>query len=144
MDRAKKNWDKIPSLEGLEVEWDYQPDSALGKRTHVRMTTRSLASLINMHTIPIKIATIEQTFTARLHDLGVGGVAINSKQELQVRQPIKIGFYLGKKKIISQAEVRWVKKFSTSYRIGLMFVNLKEESEKYIAGLYSSKKIAHY
>ncbi len=144
MDKKKPSWDNVPSLEGLTVDWEFKPESDLGKRNHVRLSAETITTLVEMKKIPIKVATVSQTFTARLHDLGVGGIAIDSRFQLKIKQPVKVGFYLGGKKIIAKATVRWVKQHQSNYRAGIMFFNLNEDSTHYIAGLYAAKKMNKY
>ena len=41
----KRNGDDTPSLEGLSVDWEHQPESAKDRRASVRMNIKALAKL---------------------------------------------------------------------------------------------------
>ncbi len=141
MTDEKKKWDDIPSLEGLEIDWEFKPENPLGKRSYERMKNSEVASLFKMKEIPVQVATGKKQFKGRLYDICEGGLAIDAKTELVVKQPVKVGFFLGRKKIISRATVRWTKKIHVGFRIGVMFVKMSQEDSDYIAGVYASKKI---
>ena len=34
----KQSWEDIPSLDGLEIDWDFKVESPMGKRAHSRLT----------------------------------------------------------------------------------------------------------
>ena len=42
MTKEKQGWDNIPSLEGLSVDWEYEPENAMGKRAKDRMVAKDL------------------------------------------------------------------------------------------------------
>ncbi len=148
MTKEKKDWDDIPSLEGLEVEWDFEPGNPHGKRAFERMKGEELAPLFKMQeipvevsaNIPVRVATAKAQFQGIVFDICQGGLGIDSVPELFENQVVKVGFFLGKKKIISKAVVKWAVKKDTFYRSGLMFVELDQEANDFIAGVYASKQ----
>ncbi len=58
---------------------------------------------------------------------------------LNREQPVKIGLFLGNKKVISRALVRNTSEVEGKYRTGLEFVDLEKNLEDYIVGLNTAK-----
>ncbi len=142
----KKQWSDIPSLEGLEMEWDYQPRNADGKRAFQRMTTKDLGQMFGDRPIEVRVATTTATVSGSLRDLCEGGLAVNLGTRLDERQNIKVGLLLGSEKIIASAQVRHVRHEQRSdreYTAGLMFIGLEPATRRYIAGVYASKVLRH-
>ena len=139
----KKQWDDIPSLEGLQVDWQYQPENPLGKRSFVRMSDRELLKMFDGQHIPVKIATTKTNFIGSLLDICEGGLAVNLPVALAENQAIRVGFHLGMKKIISRAQVRYIRQCGQGYITGIMFVHLDTESREFIAGIYASRVLKH-
>lgn len=84
----KKKWDDIPSLAGLEMDWEFQPASPHGKRVHARMDEKELARLFDGQRVLVKVATAETTFTGSLHDICEGGLAVKLDCRLAENQAI--------------------------------------------------------
>lgn len=142
----KKQWSDIPSLEGLEMEWDYQPRNADGKRAFQRLTTKDLAQMFGDRPIEVRVATTAATVSGSLRDLCEGGLAVTLGTRLDERQNIKVGLLLGSEKIIASAQVRHVRHEQRSdheYTAGLMFIGLESATRRYIAGVYASKVLRH-
>ena len=139
----KKQWSDIPSLEGLEMEWDYQPRNADGKRAFQRMTTKDLAQMFGDRPIEVRVATTTATVSGSLRDLCEGGLAVDLGTRLDERQNIKVGLLLGSEKIIASAQVRHVQRRDREYTAGLMFIGLEPATRRYIAGVYASKVLRH-
>ena len=135
----KKNWDDIPSLEGLDVDWEYKPVSPLGKRAFVRIKMENISTMFEAREILVKIATSEKTYTGRLLDISEGGLSLCLPALLEINRPVKVGFFLGTMKIISKAQVRHAQKNGDGYTTGVKFVDLNEEVAQYIRGLYASQ-----
>lgn len=141
----KKNWADIPSLEGLAMDWDYQPTSALGQRAYARLGVEDLMHLFNQPRILVKVATMAGNQTGALHDISEGGLAVDlATARLDRDQPLKVGLVLGKETIISRALVRHVQQHDQSSTAGVMFVGLGGESRNYLASLYSSKVLKQH
>ncbi len=138
---TKKSWDDIPTLEGLEVDWKFESVNPLGKRSHARMKSNDVTFLIEDKNIPIKIVTTRGQLSGFMHDLSEGGVGIDLNIKLLSNQTVKVGFVLGRMRIICKAIVKWVRAWEDGFRIGVMFVNLKHQDSEYISGLYSAQKI---
>jgi hypothetical protein len=132
-------WEEIPSLEGLMVDWDYEPENALGKRKWSRLQTTDLRSSLDAKDIPIKVVTKNINKNGSVIDISIGGLAIILDTRLAVGQLARIGLYLGRQKVISRVIVRNVSPLKGTYRIGMEFVELEEENIAYIAGLISSQ-----
>lgn len=143
MEKKTTSWDDIPSLEGLGVEWEYKPETSLGKRAFVRINVDDLTGLFEVKAIFVKIATTQNTYTGRLLDVSKAGLSLSLPVRLEVNQPIKVGFILGKEKIIAKASVRHVRAADGLFATGIQFVDLNEESAQYLGGLYASKILHH-
>lgn len=139
MGKEKSAWDQIPSLEGLEVDWQYEPENPLGKRAWLRLVDRELLGILGVKRIPLKIAAKNFEETGVLLDVGEGGCCALLKNPLAVGQPVKLGFILGKEKVISKATVKNVSDLPGGFRIGVAFVDLDEAMRRQIAELMSSK-----
>lgn len=135
----KKSWDDIPSLQGLDVDWEYKPASSLGKRTFIRMKVDDISALFETREIFVKIATSENIYTGRILDISEGGISLCLDALLEENRPVKVGFFLGTMKIISKAMVRHTQKKGTMYTTGIKFIDLNQECAEYIGGIYASK-----
>jgi hypothetical protein len=139
MGKEKSKWDDIPSLEGLEVDWEYVPENPLGKRIWMRMADHDLLAVLGVKRIPIKIVAKNFEETGYVLDLSQAGLAVLLNAQLAVGQAVKLGFILGQHKVISKAVVRNVRNLEGKLRIGLEFVELAKESETFVTGLISAK-----
>ncbi len=145
MTKEKTNWDSIPSLEGLKVDWEYEPENALGKRVRDRMAAKELHVLFGVKNIPIKVVSKKYDEKGYLLDISNGGGAILLNKGLAEGQLVKIGFFLGKQKIVERAVVRNIVLTKTGkYRTGIEFVELSEDSDVYIGSLISARGYTEY
>ena len=136
---VRKTWDDIPSLGELHIDWGYKPANPLGKRKHARMSSKDVASLFGIEKIKARVATGKQTVDGLLSDICAGGMALILNTELAVNQNVKIGFYLGKQKIISKAVVRQTAPTRRNFKVGFQFQDIAEEDSRYIDNLYATK-----
>ncbi len=141
MTDSKKNWDDIPSLDNLQMDWDYEADNPLGKRTHVRMPIQDIAGMLKENSVAVKVATQDFSAIGRLEDISQGGIGLNMKTELSQEQAVKVGFFLGGRKIIANARVKHIKPVAGGYRTGFQFVNLNQDDSEYIGSIYVSKTL---
>lgn len=139
----KKNWDDIPSLDGLGMDWDYQPENPLGKRAATRMQNIDLSRLFEVRSILVKVVSAEISMTGILLDISEKGIGVHLQEKLSEHQPVKIGLFLGTEKIISRGEVVHVRAEDGQYATGIRFVDLDEAAKRYIVGLYASKVLKH-
>ena len=139
MAKDKPDWDSIPSLEGLSVDWQYEPENPLGKRAWLRIVDRELLEILGVTRIPLKVAARGFEESGLLLDVGQGGCSALLKSALSEGQAVKVGFFLGREKVISKAIVRNVAPLEGSHRTGLAFVDLDKASREYIVGLASAK-----
>lgn len=139
MAKEKSGWDQIPSLEGLEVDWQYEPENPLGKRAWLRIVNNELHAILGVKNIPVKVASKNFEETGYLLDIAQGGIAALLKTKLAEGQLLKVGFFLGKQKVISRAIVRNAMSLEGRFRAGIEFVELDKELQGYIAGIISSK-----
>jgi hypothetical protein len=135
----KVNWDDIPSLEGLEVDWQFEPENPLGRREWVRIVKNDLHPLLEVKNIPVKVVSRNFDEKGYLIDIAKNGMAVLLKTQLVVNQQVKIGFFLGKHKVLSRAVIRNIFDEKGRFRTGMEFVDLNKEYESFIVGLISSK-----
>ena len=139
MTEQKAGWDDIPSIEGLEVDWNYKPESLLGKRAWNRMTERDLLPLFDVQSMPVQVAAKNFDGLGSLVDIGQSGIAVLLDTKLAVSEQVKIGLFFGKQKVMSRAVIRNVGDGKGKHRIGMEFMDFKKEYESFIAGLVSTK-----
>lgn len=139
MAKEKSSWDDIPSLDGLGVDWEYEAENPLGKRAWARIANRELYSLLDVKSIPTKVVSTDFDKTGQLLDISKNGLAVLLPAQLSDGQRVKIGFFLGKHKVISRAVVRNILTMEGKFRIGMEFVGLDKDSEAYIVSLGSAK-----
>lgn len=137
------SWDDIPSLDGGGVDWEYKPQAAADKRRYIRLNSGSLFQLFELQEISVRLATTKQTYDGTLIDISQGGLALNLPAELTLNLPVKVGFFLGREKIVSRGLVRHTKKDNKHYLTGIEFVDLAPTSLEFLASLYSSKVLYH-
>jgi hypothetical protein len=139
MAKGKTGWDKIPSLQGLEVDWQYEPDNPLGKRAWLRIADKELHGILGVKSIPVKVASTGFEETGYLLNIAQGGLAVLMKTMLAEGQLLKVGLFLGKQKIVTRAIVRNTREVEGRFSAGIEFVELDKDSAMYIAGVVSSK-----
>jgi len=139
MAEKKPSWDDIPSLEGFEVDWDYEPKNPMGKRAHIRMKDTELYPVLNVNTIPVKVAANDFEEKGYMEDLTPAGMAVTLPSMLAEGKPVMVGFFLGEQKIVSKAIVKNVREVEGKYITGFVFENLNEDYANFIAGLFASK-----
>ena len=139
MGHDKPNWEDIPSLDGLEIDWGFEPESKEGKRSYSRLTMSDISLLFKKKDIPVKLVSEKGQCVAFLVDVSQGGICLRTKEvDVQDSQLVKLGFFLGNQKVISKGRVKHVRKENEWKILGIEFVGLTGESYHYIAGLYSS------
>ena len=141
MSENKKDWDDIPSLEGLQMDWDYSGNDRLGKRKFERLTFGDVSEIFELKAVPVRVATAGYTLDGTLSDISGGGIAVTLKKPIEAGTKAKIGFFLGRRKIISRVVVRQVAELSDGFRVGFQFQDIAEEDSTYINGLYSTKML---
>jgi hypothetical protein len=137
------SWDDIPTLDGVGVDWAYKPQTTLDKRAFIRLDMRAISQLMAAHSIVVRLVTVKNTYESTLVDISQGGLAVHLFAELTINQPVKVGLFLGKEKIISRGMVRHVKPERNHSIVCIQFIDLAQESVEYIAGLYAAKVLYH-
>jgi hypothetical protein len=135
----KMSWDDIPSLDRLEMDWEYKPESAFDKRSFIRLKQADLLGLFEVKEIVVKVSTVKKIYTGNLFDISVGGLSVSLSERLEENLPLKVGFFLGRVRIVSRALVRHTCKSGEQHQTGIMFVGLDKHSSEFIAELYASK-----
>jgi hypothetical protein len=143
MSEEKSNWDDIPSLEGLKIDWDFEPTNPDGKRAYVRLTSDDLLPLIEGEKdIRVTVATKSNQFTALLVNVSQGGLRLKAKSpDLKMSQLVKVGLFIGRRKLISKGRVKYISDENEFILIGIEFVGLPEDMNEYLAGMYYSVKL---
>jgi len=139
----KVNWDSIPSLEGLEIDWEYGKNNVQDQRAYVRLNLDDMGQLFAVSEVNVKIATMQQVHNGVLLDISTGGAAIRLAKPLEVKQPVKIGFVLSSVRVVSKGQVRHVRPLEGGYKIGVQFIDLDLAAQDFISGLYASKVFRH-
>lgn len=139
MDDKITSWDNIPSLEDLEFDWECQPDESFFQRGFVRMDDTELEFLLEVREVYARISTRHFLAKGKILDLSQGGTALLATRSIKIGEPVYIGFYLGKKKITTKAIVRNCADISKGFRLGIEFIDLKEDYYNYIENLYYTK-----
>jgi hypothetical protein len=142
MSEKKKDWDEIPSLEGLQMDWDYSGNDSLGNRRYERLTFGDVTEIFEVKAVPVRVATPELTIDGTLSDISGGGVAVILKKSFEAGQQAKIGFFLGRRKIISRVVARQTTQIQNGFRIGFEFKDISEADATYINGLYATKMLS--
>ncbi|NLX19034.1 MAG: PilZ domain-containing protein [Desulfobulbus sp.] len=132
----KKSWDDIPSLEGVSMDWDYTPETARDKRAALRISASALARLFGVKEVPARIAAEGQTYTMTIRNLSEGGMAMHVPVVLPAGLVVTVGFFLGRRKVITKARVCHVQK--PGNLTGFAFLQLGKETVSFIRGLYPS------
>jgi hypothetical protein len=135
----KASWAEIPSLEDLQIDWDYQPENPLGKRSSVRLLKKDLQDMFEVDHVPVKIVSSKFDGKSSLIDISTNGLAVLLDIKFKVGTLLRLGFFLGRHKIISRGIVRNSSGIEGDYRIGIEFVDLEKEHTSFIACLNSSK-----
>ena len=139
MATGKSGWDNIPSLKGLEVDWQYEPENPLGKRAWLRIASTQFYTILGVKNIPVKLASKTVEETGHLLDVSQGGFSAVVKTNFTVGQLLKVGFFIGKQKVISRAVVKYVTLREERFKVGVEFVDLDGATKQYIAGIVAAK-----
>ena len=134
----KRNGDDTPSLEGLSVDWEHQPESAKDRRASVRMNIKALAKLFATEELLVKVFTPGQIHTTRLHDLSEGGLSLGLPVRLAPGDRVQVVFFLGQRKVLASVEVRHIHEIDSVFVTGVRFVGLNKEPALFIRELYAS------
>ncbi len=140
------SWEEIPSIDNLKLDWEYEPENPLGKRSTIRLGKKQLFRILGKDSVPVSIASIVpvKVLSKKSHekgyliDLSEEGLAVILDIEIQAESQVKVGFFLGKRKIISKGIVRNVSVLAGKYRTGIEFFQLNEENVSFIKSLHSS------
>ncbi len=144
MAKEKSDWDSIPSLDGLQVDWEFEPENELGKRAKMRLDRTELHSQLGVKNIPARVVASDYDETGYLADVSVDGGAVVLSTDPNGDRQVKIGFLLGQRKVVAGAVVKNVVARGKGFRVGFEFLDLSKESEEYITGLFASKGFKEY
>lgn len=132
-------WDKIPSIPNLKVDWDYEPQTALGNRLWKRLLQKDLHNILGVKHTPVKMITASSEVQGRLVDISQKGMSILLDTALDRGVTGKVGFHLGKETIVSQAVAKNSTRLAKNHRVGMEFIGLPEKMEDYIVQLVSTE-----
>ncbi len=139
MSKEKPSWDDIPSIEGLEVDYDYTPESLEGKRRYVRMEINELTYMFEVTEIVVIIADESRQIKGKMNDLSQSGISVIIPKQLTKDQHVKLGFMLGRKKIVSNGLVRHARTMGSEYLVGIEFIDMEVSMKGCIAETYAAK-----
>lgn len=140
---TKASWENIPSLEDLKIDWDYEPENPLGRRSSTRLSKNDLIRTLDTEQIAVKIISRKFNNNGSLVDLSTKGLAVLLDVEMKAGLLIKVGFLLGKVKVIARGIIRNSSKLRDFYRTGIEFIEFENEATAFIASLTSSKIYKH-
>ncbi len=132
-------WDKIPSIPDLEVDWGYEPETALGNRLWKRLVRNDLRRILGVKDTPVKMITADSEMRGRLVDISQKGLGVLVDKEVERGATGKIGFHLGNETIITQAVMKNSVRQAGNHRVGMEFIDLSDKMEDYIVQLVSSE-----
>jgi hypothetical protein len=136
----KKNWDNIPSLQDLSVDWEFEPENPLGKRKLSRLGGGNLRDLSGGKKIPVKVVAQQYDEKGLLQDISQSGLAVVVARPLALGQAVKVGLFLGQEKVIAKGLVRHIAPAAAAgHRIGIEFVDLPPQTDEFIASLVAAK-----
>ena len=135
----KIDWDDIPSIDNLEVDWEYTPENPLRRRKQVRISNVELHRFFDEEHIAVRIASDSLNYTGHLLDISRNGLAILVKKDLKKGLLVKVGFFIGKHKLTSKGIVRNSIVSESNYRVGIEFVDLEERHASFIVKLNTSR-----
>jgi hypothetical protein len=140
------NWNEIPSIDNLAMDWNYKPENLLGKRSTERLSRKLLMLILGEGSVPVRIKPIASVKIvsekshgkAYLFDLSEKGLAVVLDVAMKIDVLVRVGFFLGRNKIISRGIIRNVTVLAENYRTGIEFVQLENESAIFIKELKAS------
>lgn len=142
MNDDKSDWNDIPSLDDLQIDWEYEAENPLGKRANSRLTIDDLRQCQEQQDMLVKLVSERGQLKAYVVDISQGGVCLRTKLSHSGKSDlVKLGFILGQRKIISRGRIKHVRQENEWTILGIEFVGLTEENEKFIGQLYSSINI---
>ncbi len=141
MTEKKKSWDDIPSIDNLEIDWDFKPESPLGRREYVRLTAKDLYRIFEKTEYPIDIKSGSIWVTGSLMDLSEGGMSVKSDKEFQIWQEVLIRLELWEKSIVSNGVVKMARKIDDGFLLGIQFDWLPKKTKSSIKEMYPAAKI---
>lgn len=139
MDSKRTTWESIPSIEGLEVDWEYDSEGYQGRRSYARMKNGEISYVLEVKEVLVRVMTGKMDLTGPLNDISQGGLSVILHKRINENMPVKVGLLLGREKIVSRAEIKQVLEVEGKFLIGMQFVDLDEDKAQYIGGIYTSK-----
>ena len=140
----KPSWDDIPSL-SLELENKSAAEETSRRGGRVRLLAQDVLSILkgNAKVILVQVATTEGILPKKgvLHDIHQNGMCfIMPDHGLQKSVTIRIGTMLGDHAFQTSAVIRW----ATKDKVGLEYVNPRQDDVTFLSELYSAKMLKNY
>ena len=132
--KKNTNWNGVTSFEESPVGFGTVSPPFFNKRAHSRIKGKDLSALLEREELLVQINTETSTFTDHLINISKGGIAMSLPELLAINLPVKVDFFLGTKRIISNANIRQTYKTGEQYMTGIMFADLAKDSAEYIDG----------
>ena len=141
MSSDNPSWENIPSIEDLEIDWEFEPENSMGKRVYSRLTIDDLRQLLDYQDFPVKLVSERDQCVAFLVDISQSGICLRTIfSHFEDSELVKFGFILGEHKVISRGRIKHIRKENEWTVLGIEFVGLAGENENFIGQLYSSAK----
>lgn len=143
MIEKKISWDDIPSL-NLEIdhEYDQKLKQTVDARRNHRADIKALKQLLNekISYLPVRVSTMHKgMFDGKIIDLSKSGAQLSLPKALDKGEPVKIGFILNDRSIITKAMARWVKAGEKAeHLIGVEFQGLSAGDIEHINSIISA------
>ena len=134
----KPDWNDIPSLK-LQLEKD-ELNEKKDKRTEVRLSSRDLLELFMLDTGAIAVqVTPAYGMSARkgfLLDINQKGMGVQLEEhDFKENDSVLIGTKLGQRGFTTRAVVRWARR----HRVGVEYIDPKQEDYTFLSELYGAK-----
>ena len=100
------------------MDWQFEPENPLGKRAKVRLANSDMCSLFGVKSIPVKVVIKDFDGKGYLVDIAQSGLAVVLGTKLVQNQQVKIGLFIGRRKVFSRAIVRNVSNEQGRHRTG--------------------------
>ncbi len=140
-DNEESAWDQISSLD-LAMDEDYSA-KAKEDRRHSRADISALKKVLSndISSLPIKVASADYgVLDGSITDISESGCRIVVPNKLRKGEPTKVGFIIEKRKVITNAIVRWASPTNDGCMAGLEFQGMSSDLKEFISAICKASK----
>lgn len=123
-------------MENLKVDWGFTPEK--DRREYGRITHGYLSKFYGEDSLVVYISTNNRDYNGLIIDLSIGGILISTKYLIK-EKTVKVSFLIGRKRIITVADIKREKVVDNGYNYGMMFINLKSRDHELLNDLFVNK-----